>query len=78
MPFLSIATPTISKMAEFVRLVLQPPFIVHTETLPGLLPLSIMLATAILSLSASLLAASTGCPYGSLVEAALLRTCRGL
>ena len=30
-----------------------------------------MLATAILSLSALLLAASTGCPYGSLVEATL-------
>src|SRR5580692_5773 len=57
-------------MAEFVRLVLQPPFIVHTETLPGLLPLSIMFATAILPVSASLLAASIGCPYESLVDAA--------
>ena len=39
--------------------------------MPALLPLSNMLATTILSLSASLFAASTGCPNESLVDAAL-------
>src|ERR1700729_2652169 len=57
-------------MPEFVRLVWHPLFIVQTETLPALLLLSNMFATTILPLSASLLAASTGCPNESLVDAA--------